>query len=436
MLNDERRFGPSAARALLRDPQVLRLWSAGALIQCARWLDILAFAILVLAWTGSAFAVTAILFTRMLPLLFFGSIAGTLADRVDRRRLLVAMLTLVCAAYGAGAWWSVDGKAHLVLAFLLSIVAGLFWSVELPVRRGLLAETAGMDRVGVSMGLELLTANATRMVGPAIGGALVALLGFSGVLLAGLLLHGLALVAVAGLGDKPPTKTEPTGRVQIAAPLRQGWRHVRATPVLIGTVAVTAAINLWGFPYVSLVPVIAKEVMGLGPVGTGLLVATEGLGAFMASIAITMAARPAGFRRIYSFGTILFLAAVMLFGLSSAVPTAALFLVLAGMGMAGFNTMQTVLMLQGADPPMRGRSLGILVGAMGLAPFGFLQFGLAASWLGASAAVVLVAAIGGLAVLGCLFAWPTLLQSGPVAPAPVGLTLTTAYRAGPPRASR
>jgi hypothetical protein len=85
--------------------------------------------------------------------------------------------------------------------------------------------------------------------------------------------------------------------------------------------------------------------------------------------------------------------------------------------MAGFNTMQIVLMLQGAAPALRGRSLGILVGAMGLAPFGFLQFGLAATWIGASLAVAVVAAVGFVAVLACVLRWPTLMQAGQVHPA-------------------
>ncbi|WP_169728430.1 MFS transporter [Geminicoccus roseus] len=432
MVEGERaRLGPRAVAELLRDPAVRRLWAAGAVIQCGRWLDILAFGVLVLEWTASPLAVTAILFTRMLPLLFFGSVAGTLADRVDRQRMLAASLVLVCACYGLGAWWSLDGEPHLPVAFLLSVVGGLFWSAELPMRRGLLAEIAGMERVGVSMGLELLTANVTRMVGPAVGGALVALLGFSGVLLAGLVLHGLALLAILGLRPPGPSVPKAAGPVRILAPLQEGWRHVRATPVLIGTVVVTAAINLWGFPYVSLVPVIAHEVMGLGPVGTGLLVATEGIGAFVASIFITVAAPPGWFRRIYSLGTLLFLVAVVLFGLSTSPLVAALFLIMAGVGMAGFNTMQIVLMLQGADPLLRGRALGILVGAMGLAPFGFLQFGLAASWLGASAAVVLVASVGLLAVLACVLVWPTLMRSGAVS-API----RSACPAAPPPAAR
>jgi hypothetical protein len=192
---------------------------------------------------------------------------------------------------------------------------------------------------------------------------------------------------------------------------------------------VTAAMNLWGFPYMSLVPVIALDVMKLGPVGTGLLVSAEGAGAFVSSIVITLAAPPRWFRRIYSFGTFLFLAAVVLFGFTTTPLTAAACTAVAGTGMACFGTMQMVLMLQGAESHLRGRALGILVGAMGLAPFGFLQFGLMASWLDASTAVVLVAGTGFLAVVACVLAWPTLLHNGQVTP------VRPAYPAAPPHAS-
>ncbi len=431
MVEKEReRVGPSAAAPLLRDPEVLRLWGAGAVIQCARWLDILSFGVLVLEWTGSPLTVALILFVRMLPLLLLGSIAGTLADRLDRRRLLVIGLSTICALLALGAWWSSDGQAHLPMAFALAVAGGILWSGELPMRRGLLAEAAGMDRVGTSMGLEQLTSNFTRMIGPATGGALVATLGFSGVLGAGLVLHGLALLMILGVKPSAPAQPKATEPVRILAPLKEGWRYVRTTPILIGTVVVTAAMNLWGFPYMSLVPVIAHDVMKLGPVGTGLLVSAEGAGAFIGSIAITLAAPPHWFRRIYSLGTLLFLAAVVLFGFTTTPWTAAACTAVAGMGMACFGTMQMVLILQGAEPHLRGRALGILVGAMGLAPFGFLQFGLAASWLGASTAIVLVAGIGLLAVLACIATWPTLMRNGQVAP------VRSAYPAAPPRASR
>lgn len=427
------KLGPGAVMALLRDPAVLRLWGAGSVIQCARWLDILAFGVVVLGWTGSPLIVTLILFTRMLPLLFFGSIAGTLADRVDRHKLLVTGLSATCAFLAFGVWWTSDGAPHLPLAFALSIAGGILWSGEMPMRRGLLAETAGMDRVGISMGLEMLTSNFTRMIGPAVGGALVALLGFQGVLLAGLVLHGLALwmiwsLRLPGLSEASP---KPAAPIRILAPLLEGWRYVRATPILIATVMVTAVMNLWGFPYMSLVPVIALEVMELGPTGTGLLVSAEGVGAFIASLIITVAAPPNWFRRIYTLGALLFLLAVVLFGFTTTPLLAAVCTALAGAGMAGFGTMQMVLMLQGAEPHLRGRALGILVGAIGLAPFGFLQFGLFASWLDASSAVVLVAGMGCLAMLACILAWPTLLRAGQVTP-----PLRSSYPATPPHASR
>jgi MFS family permease len=423
------RLGPAAVAALLRDRAVLRLWGAGTLIQCARWLDILAFGVLVLDWTRSPLMVTLVLFTRMLPLLFFGSIAGTLADRVDRHLLLMVGLATTCTALAFAAWWSSDGLPHVWLAFALSILGGVFWSGELPMRRGLLAEAAGMDRVGMSMGLEMITNNLTRMIGPAVGGALVAWLGFQGVLLAGLLLHGAALAMLIGLRKPAPLRLAKRERIRIVAPLLEGWQYVRTTPVLIATVMVTALMNLWGFPYMSLVPVIALEVMDLGPVGTGLLVAAEGAGAFLCSLAITLAARPEWFRRIYSLGTLLFLVAVVLFGFTTTPAMAAACTALAGVGMACFGTMQMVLILQGAEPQLRGRALGILVGSMGLAPFGFLQFGLAASWLDAGSAVVLVAGIGCVAMVACMAAWPTLLRNGQVVP------LSSAGPAAPPRAA-
>lgn len=258
----------------------------------------------------------------------------------------------------------------------------------------------------------MLTNNATRMLGPAIGGGVVAALGMNGVLAVGVVAHLLAAVAVAELASRAgAARREPS---PLLAGLREGLAHTRRSPLIQATLAVTVIVNLWGFPYVSLGPVIAQEVLRLGPTGTGLLMACEGLGALIGSIVLIQLRRDRLFRLIYLLGTALYLAGVLAFALLPWTIAAALALLLAGFGMAAFNTMQTVIPLAASPPELRGRALGLLAVAMGTAPFGFLLIGLLATGFGAPAATATVALIGLVALAASAWRWLDLRRLEPL----------------------
>jgi predicted MFS family arabinose efflux permease len=382
---------------------------------------VLAYGLFAIEASGAPIVVTAMMLVRMLPLLVLGSVAGALADRIDRRRGLLRLLLAMAAIDAVLLGLALTGRFGLATGFLGALAGGLFWALEVPIRRTMLAEAAGIERVGQSIGLEMLTNNATRMLGPAIGGAVVAALGMTGVLLVGVVAHLLAALAVAGAAwSGAPARRHAT---PLLTGLREGLAHARRSPLIQGTLAVTVIVNLWGFPYVSLGPVIAQDVLRLGPTGTGLLMACEGLGALLGSLVLIQLRRDRLFRLIYLVGTALYLAGVLAFALLPWITAAALALLLAGFGMAAFNTMQTVIPLAASPPELRGRALGLLAVAMGTAPFGFLLIGLLATGFGAPAATATVALIGLVALAGSALRWPELrrraaLRAEPAEPRP------------------
>ena len=371
----------------------------------------LAYGLFAIEASGAPLVVTAMMLVRMLPLLVLGSVAGALADRIDRRRGLVLLLLAMTAVDALLLGLALTGRFGLATAFLGAFAGGLFWALEVPIRRTMLADSAGIERVGQSIGLEMLTNNATRMLGPAIGGGVVAALGMTGVLVVGVVAHLLAALAVGGVAV--PGGPVRRAAAPLLAGLREGLAHMRRSPLIQGTLAVTVIVNLWGFPYVSLGPVIAQEVLRLGPTGTGLLMACEGLGALIGSLVLIQLRRDRLFRLIYLLGTGLYLAGVLAFALLPWTMAAALALLLAGLGMAAFNTMQTVIPLAASPPELRGRALGLLAVAMGTAPFGFLLIGLLATGFGAPPATATVAVIGLLALAASARRWPELRRLEP-----------------------
>src|SRR5919205_270571 len=177
------------ALAVLRLPAVRHLWLAGVGAGVMRWLEVLAFGLYALEVTGSPLAVALTSFARFLPLLLLGAPAGALAERAEPGRLLVAFYLVLAAAEALAGGAALLGELRLWQVLLLAFAAGVFWCVEIPVRRTFMAEAGGTERAALTMGLEMLTTHLTRLLGPALGGALIAGTGFGGVFALGVLLY-------------------------------------------------------------------------------------------------------------------------------------------------------------------------------------------------------------------------------------------------------
>lgn len=387
---------------MLAAPSVLRLWLAGVGAGVTRWLEMLAFSLWVFAETGSALAVTLIAFARMLPLLL-GAFAGAVADCFDRRRLLCASYLILAVASLLLAGLAVIDRLTVPLVGGLALLSGLFWTFEMPVRRTMLAEAAGMTRVNASMGLEMTSTQATRLVGPMIGGWLIGAAGMAGVLAIGCLLYAVGALLLLGVSALPAAGGR--GSRRMITQLREGFAYVRRTPLVLAVIVSTGLFNLWYLPYIALAPVVAGMIMGLAPGPIGLLVGSEGIGAIAGSLWIASAARPAWFAVAYGVGGAAIAVAVLAFTWIAEPVSGFLLLVLGGFGIACFATMQTSLILMVSPPEMRVRVMGVMILAIGTAPFGFLVTGGLAEWLGPRPALGIIAAFGVVSMVACMAIW-------------------------------
>ena len=391
--------------ALIGNVAFRRVWVSGALSNVNRWLEILAVGVWVFDRTGSAFDVTLLFVLRFLPLMLFGAFAGTLAERFDRRALVMAGLGVLAvnsallgllAAFGVLEVWHVAAGAFL---------NGIIWSGEMPLRRTMLGDIAGDGRVAQAMGFDTATNNATRMLGPLAGGALLEGIGISGAFFAGAALNLLSLLLMARVrvGTDIRTDAAPAG---VITALRDGFRYIRTNRPLVATLAVTVIYNIWGFPMTSMVPVIGKEQLGLSAFPVGVLQSAEGLGALLGALGIAWFARAVWFRRLYIFGVAIYMAAAIIFAGSPWFLLSGTILVAAGIGGACFATMQSTLTFLGASPEMRNRAMGVLTICIGTGPIGFLHLGLLAEWLGADMAVTVIAVEGLVMLALALLVWP------------------------------
>lgn len=403
-------------KALLADADFRRVWLVGAIAGALRWLELLAIGVYVLAQTGSPSTVALITALRLAPMFLCGPLIGALGDRYARSRVLLLGLAIVAVTSLALAALAFTGQITLWQIALGTIVSGGFLAADMTLRRIMSAEIAGIDRLGQAMALDSVNNHATRMLGPALGGLLLQTLGLFGVYLLGALLYLLGIVLI--LRTRYRVKGAGSDSA-ILATLRAGWRYVQARRVIVGVLAVTFVANFWGFAYITMVPVIGEQVLRLSAFPIGAILSVQGFGALVGALVIGRVSAPRAYTRIYLVSTTIFLLGVLGFGLSRSFPLSLLLNLICGISIGGFSVLQSSILIRAARPELRSRVMGLLAVAIGAGQLGgMLHVGLLADWLGAAAAVQLMAAEGLLALAITVLLWPemrraTELASGP-----------------------
>ena len=378
---------------LLVSTDFRRLWTIGIVAFAVRWLEMLVVGVFVYQHTGSAFDVALMTMLRMLPMALFGAFIGAWAERIERRSaligvVLVSLATSVCLAVLAyGGWLHVW---HLAVA---SFVNGVAWAADNPVRRVMIGEVVGSSQMSAAMSIDVGANNASRMLGPTIGGLLLAGIGISGAFTVSVLCYGVALVAAMGLRYRNSTASAAAGGAVLARML-EGLMLVRRDPRLIGTLVITVVYNVFGWPFTSMIPVIGQDSLALGASGIGILASMDGIGAFCGALLIAVYARPVHYTRLYIGGVIGYLVMLIVFALVPSVPLAGAALLLTGLTSSAFSVMQATLIYLAAPAEMRSRLYGVLSVCIGVGPLGFLWLGLLAELIGAPAATALTGVLG------------------------------------------
>ena len=398
--------GAGRISSLMREASFRRLWLTGGLGWLVRWLEILSVALYTLELSGSALAVASMMFARTLPTVLLGGFMGVVAERFDRRTLLSIGLTGMCVNAALLATFGLTGMLTLWHIAAGAAVSGGFWCMEYSVRRTLVADVAGMERMGNATAIDSATHHFTRFVGPLAGGVLFATVGLAGAYVISTVLYAVALVNVLGLerGERLPATA---GRSWLHS-LRDGFAQVRKQRLIAATLTVTVILNLFAFPCLSMIPVIGEGRLHLGPAEIGVLTSMDGLGALVGASLIAIVVRPSLFTRIYATGAALLLAMVLAFGLSAHFSLSLGIMFVIGLGISGFAAMQSAILLTHTPSEKRPILMGVLTLCIGAGPIGLLHVGLLAEWLGAPRAVATIAIEGLVAMALAVLVWPEL----------------------------
>lgn len=417
-----------SALAPLRSYGFRLLWASSLLWNFARWTDILVAGWLALELTNSAWLVALIGFYRNAPIPIFGAFAGAIADRFDRQRLVLAAQATNVAVIAAVASLLHLGLLEYWHLAAASLLLGLSWSLEFPCRRALTPDLVGRDEVMPAIVLDTVSMNLMKVLGPIVGGGLLALLSIpeAYTLIAAIYLLGLLPI----LGVRAPKGAVAAPAAATLRFIAEGLAFCAKHPPVRGVLLVTILMNCFAFPYIQLLSVFARDILRVGPFELGLLTAGDGIGSLI-GLAILMSAR--NLRRpgwLFVIGSAGFCLSLVGFAASPLFVASFALLIVAGICHSTFSTFQSTIILGAVDAALRGRAMGVLTLAIGSAPVGMLLMGIVAASLSAPWAVGLSAAAGAALIAASAAATPGLLAYEAPAPEPTRRTDRPAPAAG------
>ena len=425
------RFDLGDAGAALRVPSY-RAWFLSQVVSTSGvFAQAIGVAWLVLELGGNAIDLALVSAATFAPVFFGGVWAGGLADRVDRRRLLLAtqssfLLVALCLFLV-----SVTDAAQLWILFALSFAAGCVLAVDGPARQVYPLDLVGTERAASAVGLYEVVQNASRVFGPALGGLLIATIGVSACFAATAASFLFPIAAL--LFYRPARRAAAAAVSEDRGHVRAGLSYVRRSPAIRATMLMAIASGMVFNAGVTL-PLLATRVFHLGPSGFGAMFAVFGVGAVGgALLAAGGGSWPTG-RRVRVLA-LLTGVDIVLTGFAPGAAAAFVGLVLAGLLSIWFIALANTLVQVRTAPSLRGRVMGIWTMAIpGMNPLTGLLAGVTAVALGPRAGF----ALGGVALLlTALLGWGALADSGDddaARRASVGDASDPAPRARSPRA--
>jgi MFS family permease len=376
----------------LRAYPAFRLLTLGTLAtNSAFWMYLVSVGWLALEETDSPLFVGLTGFAGGIPILVFSLPAGVLIDRFPRRTVLMLAQAGVMAAAGSFALLIGAGLIAPWSILLLSAAYGTAMSFVFPTRTSIVPSLVRRPDLANALALNAAGQNATRVVGPSLAGILIAVTGVAGAFAVATALQVLALGATSRL---PASASEQTARGGTGGlSMTVGLRIVARDPFLTGLIVVALATNVLVMPYINLMPVFARDELGVGSSGLGMLLTSVGIGTVAGALAVARSPGLATRPRAQLVTAAAFTALVLLFAIAQNLALAVPLLFAAGWASASFLAInQTALQMRVADE-VRGRVLSVYLLTWGMLPLGQLFVGALADRIGTPLATVTACAL-------------------------------------------
>lgn len=378
-----------------------RVYSWGQVISlCGTWMQTIALSWLVYKLTGSAAALGMVSFASSLPLLLFTYFGGIIADRYDRKRILVTTQILAMLEATVLTALTFTGLISVTWLVVLALIRGTITAIELPARQSFLPELVGKGELTNAIGINSAIWNTSRTLGPAAAGILIGVFGETLCFGINAVSYLAALISLSMLTVK--VREKPTAAEQAAneKEASRGVWSVLMDPQIKYVLLLSAATSIFGFQYGVLLPVVSDKVLGGAASTLGFLSAASGLGALFGSLVLANRSNSKWVRRGLGFACIALATAIAIIGGSTVLVLSLAAVACAGAAISFQLSGGNSLVQSSVHPAMRGRVMGIYSTFMlGFSPFAAMLAGWLAELIGVSntlyisAACVLVSAL-------------------------------------------
>jgi MFS family permease len=397
--------GFSRGFVAMRHPNYRRFWFGQVGSVIGAWMQSVALPWLVLQLGGSPLQLGLVIAFLSAPSLVIAPLGGVLADRIDRRRTLIAA-NLVAAGQATVLFvLAATGVVEIWHVYVLALVGGVVGAIEMPVRQAFVAELVPREDMTNAIALNSTMFNLSRVIGPAVAGVTIALFGVASNFAVNAVsyvsvLTGLLLIEPDRLIRGPRRATG----VSVRASLAEGVRYAARTPTVLWPLVLLGGVAALAMNFQTLLPLFARDALGLDSGGYGALFAAMGVGSLVGSLGLAFASSQRPMLRLILGGGALFLALTFAFGFVR-VPWMA-FPVVVGIGLFSMLMVNTInVTIQNSVPDaLRGRVMALYVMVFaGSGPIGGLVSGTLAELLGAPAAFSIGAVLA--ACVLALVAW-------------------------------
>lgn len=388
----------------LRHPDFSRFAAGQTVSLVGTWMQSIAQGWLVLELTGSAFAVGLVTTLNTLPILLFTLYGGLVADRVDKRRFIFGLQSVMLLEATALAVLALTGHITVSMVYALALVHGLATAFEVPARQAFLVELVPYEDLMSAAALNSTIYNLARVIGPSMAGAILAIAS-PGVCFA---LNAVSYLAVLVSLRRIVHRQSPRV-VSVRPSVFAGVRFIAAQPLLKSLTLQMVLVSVFAVSFVPILPVFVREALGAGASAYGTLTSALGVGAASGAIIVGWLGRRVPRARMANAGSMTLAIALLLFSRLGSLTPALLCIAVAGAAMAT-NGISTATSLQLAAPAhLRGQVMAVYsFVVLGLAPFGAFQAGWLAEHFGSPYAILVS---GTVALGGTLMLRPALWHS-------------------------
>jgi len=386
----------------LRHTDFRYLCSGTFMMSAGQWIQQVTLGWLVYDLTGNSMLLGSLNGLRALPFLVTGPMAGVAADRMDRKRLLLrTQWVLIVTAVLMGALVA-SGLLQVWHVFVFTLITGIAWTFTEPVRQSMIPSLVPKEDLANAIALNSGGFNLMKIIGPALGGLMIALFGAGGNFFVQAIAYSGVLLMIYWM-HVPPT-SERARRSSAMANLKEGFVYVWSTPAVLALMTLAYVPRIFAVPYQTLMPVFQKDVLKVGPEGLGILMAAPGVGALISVLLLASLGNSLRRQGLFLVGSIIILGFfLILFSQITYFPLALISLVLVGIFQMFFLASTNTILQMIVPDELRGRVMSLYMLDRGFMPIGAMFAGVTAHFIGAPLTVAIMGAV--VIVLAVLVAW-------------------------------